>query len=158
MLYAYGMGVRVDYALARMLWEKAAAASNTEAMVYLGWMYSTGRGVVQDYGVAREWYEKAAAAGHSGAMNSLGQFHDYGCGVAEDHDEARRWYEKAGNSGDSTIAKLAKANLALLDQPDRHRARIAVARGYGCGATAPASGQMPSSNSLPSSDRAPSLQ
>jgi TPR repeat protein len=58
-MYAQGQGVSQHYAKARQWFEKAAAASNAEAMFMLGALYEHGAGVPQDYLKAREWYEKA---------------------------------------------------------------------------------------------------
>ena len=54
-----------------MLYEKAAAAGNPDAMINLGVLSADGKGVPQDAAQARAWYEKAAAAGSSIARERL---------------------------------------------------------------------------------------
>lgn len=99
-----------DYALARRLYEQAAATGHAYAMSNLGHMYKDGSGVKQDYAEARRWFEKAAAAGNPGAMGNVGFLHENGLGVPQDFSIARVWYEKgaAGGSSNST------SNLAHL--------------------------------------------
>jgi uncharacterized caspase-like protein len=89
-----------DYAVARQLYEKAAAMGSVTAMNNLGAIYSVGNGVPQDYAEARKWFEKATA-GLPVAMTNLGQFYRDGHGVARDYAEARKWFEKAAAAGDS---------------------------------------------------------
>jgi uncharacterized protein len=54
-----------------MLYKKAAAAGNPQAMYNLGWLYEKGWGVTQDDAQAREWYQKAADAGYATAKAAL---------------------------------------------------------------------------------------
>ena len=56
-----------DPGSARLWFEQAAAAGNTQAMVNLGLLLSD-----SDPEAARRWYEQAAAAGDSSAMLNLG--------------------------------------------------------------------------------------
>jgi TIR domain/Sel1 repeat len=59
--------VQKDYAVARQLYEKAAAAGSAAAMAGLGNLYYNGNGVPKDYDQARTWYAKAVAAGYTPA-------------------------------------------------------------------------------------------
>jgi carboxyl-terminal processing protease len=103
--FAYQLG-RVaydqkDYARARDLFERAAAAGNAASMNNLGTLYSAGNGVTQDYAEARRWYEKSASMDLPIAMGNLGILYRDGKGVTQDYAEARRWFEKAAAAGDA---------------------------------------------------------
>lgn len=95
MLYAYGTGVRQDYAQARLWFEEAAALGHAEAQHKLGEMYARGWGVRQDMTKALVWYEKAAERGASAAQFELGVMYEYGRNVPQDKARAREWYDKA---------------------------------------------------------------
>ena len=62
-MYAYELGVTLDYGESRRLYEQAALLGHPPAMALLGDMYYDGLGVRRDYVAARDWYEKAAALG-----------------------------------------------------------------------------------------------
>jgi TPR repeat protein len=66
------------------LFQKAAAAGNTDAMNQVGVMYRDGLGAGQDYSTARDWFQKAADAGNNLAMNNLGVLYETGKGVVQD--------------------------------------------------------------------------
>jgi uncharacterized protein len=74
--YANGWGVTQDYGKAREIFQKAADADYSNAMVNLGLLYHTGEGVARDDTKAREWFQKAADAGSNLAMNNLGALWD----------------------------------------------------------------------------------
>lgn len=59
-LYAFGRGVRQDYAKARGWYEKAAAQGNAMAQYNLGSLYALGQGVPQDNVRAYMWFNLAA--------------------------------------------------------------------------------------------------
>ena len=77
------------------LFESAAEAGNSDAMVDLGLIYSNGSGIGQDIDKARYWYEKAANANNTLGMFALGVMYDKGQGLPQDYTMARVWYEKA---------------------------------------------------------------
>ena len=108
--YLNGTGVPKDYAQAKQLFEKAAAAGNADAMDNLGRLYDNGNGVPQDYAQAKQWYEKGVAAGSPWAMSDLGLFYSNGNGVPRDYAQAKQWYEKAAAAGNA----VAMNNLGVL--------------------------------------------
>jgi Caspase domain/Sel1 repeat len=101
---------RKDYAEARRLYDKAAAAGYAMAMNNIGAFYESGSGVAKNYEEAARWYGKAAAAGEPIAMIDLGWLYEYGDGVAKDIAQARRLYEAAANAG----VPAGMNNLGLL--------------------------------------------
>jgi uncharacterized caspase-like protein len=101
---------RKDYAEARRLYEKAAAAGYTIAMNNIGALYEGGAGVARNYDEAARWYAKAAAAGEPIAMVDLGWQYETGHGVKKDYAEARRLYETAVKAG----VPAAMNNLGLM--------------------------------------------
>jgi hypothetical protein len=101
---------RKDYAEARRLYDKAAAAGYAMAMNNIGALYEGGSGVPKNYTEAARWYGKAVAAGEPIAMVDLGWQYEHGHGVAKDLAEARRLYEAAANAG----VPAGMNNLGLL--------------------------------------------
>jgi len=90
---------RKDYAEARRLYEKAAAAGYAMAMNNIGALYEGGSGVARNYDEAARWYAKAVAAGEPIAMVDLGWQYEHGHGVTKNLAEARRLYGAAANAG-----------------------------------------------------------
>ena len=70
-MYAYGQGVKQDYAEALRWYRKAADGGHAGAMANLGHMYENGDGVGQDKAEAIKWYRKAAAKGFAKAQAEL---------------------------------------------------------------------------------------
>jgi hypothetical protein len=103
-------GARKDYAEARRLFEKAAAAGYAMAMNNIGALYEGGSGVPKNYVESARWYGKAVAAGEPIAMIDLGWQYEHGHGVKQDLAEARRLYEAAANAG----VPAGMNNLGLL--------------------------------------------
>jgi TPR repeat protein len=101
-----------DWAVARLRYEKAAAAGDGKAMSNLGSLYQLGLGVPQDYAKAKEWFEKAAAAGDGAGMSNLGSIYQFGRGVPRDYAKAKGWFEKAAAAGNGT----GMSNLGWLYQ------------------------------------------
>jgi uncharacterized caspase-like protein len=101
---------RKDYAEARWLYDRAAAAGYAMAMNNIGALYEGGEGVPVNYAEAVTWYGKAVAAGEPIAMVDLGWLYEHGHGVKPDLAEARRLYETAANAG----VPDAMNNLGLL--------------------------------------------
>jgi tetratricopeptide (TPR) repeat protein len=90
---------RKDFAEARRLYEKAAAAGYAMAMNNIGALYEGGNGTPVNYAEAARWYGKAVAAGEPIAMVDLGWQYEHGHGVVKDLAEARRLYEAATDAG-----------------------------------------------------------
>jgi tetratricopeptide (TPR) repeat protein len=103
-------GARKDYAEARRLYDKAAAAGYAMAINNIGGTYEGGDGVARSYAEAMRWYAKAVAAGEPIAMVNLGWLYEHGQGVAQDLAEARRLYETAAKAG----VPAGMNNLGLL--------------------------------------------
>lgn len=88
-----------DYAAARPLLERAAAAGNTEAMGYLGIIYLNGWGTAARPKDAIPLLRQATAAGDARATNALGAAYKAGVGVDRDYDEAMRLFRIAQEKG-----------------------------------------------------------
>jgi hypothetical protein len=101
---------RKDFAEARRLYDKAAAAGYAMAMNNIGAMYEGGDGVPRNYAEAVRWYSKAVTLGEPIAMVDLGWLYEHGHGVAQDLSEARRLYETAAKAG----VPAGMNNLGLL--------------------------------------------
>jgi hypothetical protein len=98
------------------LYNFAADAGHTLAMIDLGDMYRDGRLVMWNDAEAVHLYRKAADAGDTRGMVELGRMYETGRGVAKDAAEAARWYRKAADAG-SVYAMEALRGLALASQP-----------------------------------------
>ena len=102
---------RKDFAEARRLYDKAAAAGYRMAMNNIGAMYEDGhQGQPHDHAEAVKWYTKAADAGEPVAMMNLGYMYEAGRGVKKNCAEAVRLYQSASKAGLS----WAMSNLGLL--------------------------------------------
>ena len=62
-MYAYGQGVRQDYAEALRWYHKAAEQGDAEAQYNLGAMYDNGDGVRRNFHLSKEWFGKACDSG-----------------------------------------------------------------------------------------------
>ena len=98
-MYANGDGVKQDYKLAVLWYEKAAKRSHPAAQNNLGVLYHNGRGVKKDYKKARKWYEKSAAQGYGRAFDNLGWIYQNGQGVNVDYNKAFEYYSKGAAQG-----------------------------------------------------------
>jgi len=103
-LYDTGALGRGDPTAAKLLFEKAAAGGDIEALRALGQVYEMGKGVHPDYAKARDYYEKAAAKGDAGAMRLLGLLYERGLGVPRDAAKAKSWADKAKTAADTEQA------------------------------------------------------
>jgi TPR repeat protein len=101
---------RKDYAEARRLYDKAAAAGYPMALNNIGGMYEGGQGVPVNYPEAARWYRKSVDAGEPIAMVDLGWLYETAHGVPKDCAEAVRLYEAAVKAG----IPSAMNNLGLL--------------------------------------------
>jgi hypothetical protein len=92
-------GARKDFAEARRLCDKAAAAGYPMAFNNIGALYEGGDGTRLDYAQAVNWYKKAVDLGEPIAMVDLGHQYENGHGVKKDCAEAVRLYETAVKAG-----------------------------------------------------------
>ena len=90
-MYRQGKDVPADLSLAADWFRKAAAQSNTEAMIQLAIMYGTGRGLPKDESQTVFWFRQAAELGDSSAQFNLGGMYARGQGVAQNYVEAYKW-------------------------------------------------------------------
>lgn len=81
------------------LYEQAARAGDTEAMLRAGSAYASGLGTAQDMDMAARWYAQSAQAGNAEGQYRLGLAYADGLGVNKDVTQARHWLEKASASG-----------------------------------------------------------
>lgn len=109
---AYRVG---DYAKARELWEKLAAAGDAYAMNNLGILYDRGQGVAVDLGRALHWFGLSAKAGNPQGMSNYGWMLDQGRGMEARPEEAARWYDKSARAGQAE----AQFNLGLMYERGR---------------------------------------
>jgi TPR repeat protein len=104
---AYAKG---DYAAARRIWEKLAAAGDGLAMNNLGVLYDQGQGVEPDMGRALHWFAQAAKAGDPAGMSNYGRMLEQGRGIPASPEEAARWFDLAARKGQP----VAQYNLGML--------------------------------------------
>jgi TPR repeat protein len=107
-------GLKQSYVMAAMLFEKAVAQGDPDAMNHLAHLYDTGRGVDQSFKKALELYTMAAEQGKVGAMVNLGVLFIQGQGVAQSNELARAWWTKAAKKG----GQMAIENLERLDKQE----------------------------------------
>jgi TPR repeat protein len=88
-------GVKQSYIMARMLFEKAVAQGDPDAMFDFARLYEDGRGVVQSFQKAAELYTMAAEQGHVNAMYNLGLMYKTGQGVAQSFKKTFELYAMA---------------------------------------------------------------
>ena len=108
-MYANGLGVKPDPAVAAQWLQKAAAQGNADAEASLGVLYMNGKGVNQDVAAARGWFAKAAAQDQSLAAFNLGVLYDNGQGGPADKAKSAQYYLQAANLGDAE----AQLNLGV---------------------------------------------
>ena len=109
--YVHGIGVSVDYAIAKQWCEKATEQGYDVAQYFMA-----------EYFVGNDkdkylWYEKAAKQGYAAAENVVGLYYEKGVGgIPKNLTEAVKWYRKAAAQGHS----VAQCNLAncLFDGHD----------------------------------------
>jgi TPR repeat protein len=105
-------GVKQSYVMAVMLYEKAVAQGDPDAMYDLALLYHQGQGVVQSFKKAAEFYTMAAEQGQVEAMVGLGAHYFQGQGVAQSNELTRKWWTKAANEGN----EIAIGNLKILGE------------------------------------------
>lgn len=100
-MYHHGLGVKLDYAIARQWYEKAIqTGGDPEAYVNLGSLYEHSMGVSQNYGKAAELYREGMEKGSRKAYSFLGFMYQTGQGVPQDFEEAYKLYKKGDALGD----------------------------------------------------------
>lgn len=105
-----------EYPQALALYEKAAKAGDSGAMMRLAAMYSTGiGGITQDIKQSYQWYLKAAEKGNPEGQYQVGLSYARGFGVEKDEAKALEWLDKAEKNG----YPLAKETLKTLSQAGR---------------------------------------
>jgi len=105
-----GLGVPADESQAYSLFERAAAADDSEAMFFLGQMNLLGHGPAQnnpdaDRDAAR-WFFEAARRGHADAQYHLGLLFYAGTGVQKNPAEALKWIRRAAKNGHATARQF----------------------------------------------------
>jgi TPR repeat protein len=105
-------GLKQSYVMARMLFEKAVAQDDPDAMYCVACLHRDGQGGVQSYKKAAELFTMAAEQGNFDAMYNLGLMYIHGQGVDQSNVLAREWWTKAANEGQEEAIK----NLQILDE------------------------------------------
>jgi TPR repeat protein len=108
-------GVKQSYVMAVMLYEKAVAQGDPDAMYDLALLYHQGQGVVQSFKKAAELFTMAAEQGEVDAMTNLGVMYIQGQGVDQSNELARKWWTKAANEEEEDAIKALK----MLDEKER---------------------------------------
>ena len=120
-IYAQGLGVDPDPALAARWYFSAAQHSNNIAEAQLGNLYYNGNGVPHDLKKAYEYYTRAQKHGSIDAAKHLGDMYLNGEIVEKSDTQAIKWYMFAAKKGNaaaqSKLAQLVKEGRAgALDE------------------------------------------
>jgi TPR repeat protein len=91
-----------------MLYEKAVAQGDPDAMFNLALLYRKGQGVEQSDEKTVELYTMAAEREHLNAMVGLGVMYLKGQGVAQSYELAREWLTKAADEGNEIAINAVK--------------------------------------------------
>ncbi len=125
MMYAGGMGVAVDLAVATRWYRLSADAGLPAGQHALGltwWTsrYWTGLALVGDYSEAVRLFRLAADRGHVPSYLYLGLAHQFGYGTERDYAAALGWYQKAAAAGEvDAMVRLAEmAEAGQGSDPD----------------------------------------
>jgi len=95
-----------NYALARRIFERQAAAGITQAMTFMAWLEDNGFGAPENPEAAAAWDARAAAAGDHVGMFNAGLNHLRGRGVPRDDARGRALIDRAAEMGDETAQRL----------------------------------------------------
>ena len=109
-LYAEGLGVDQNYAVAAKWFQKAADQSEAKAQHALGLLHEKKLITDADPQKAAEYYKLAAAQGLAKAQVSLGVLYQQGEITPQDYGRAREWYQKAAAQNHPR----AQNNLGIL--------------------------------------------
>jgi TPR repeat protein len=97
--YAFGrLGLKYDWTIAMIWFQKSAEQNNAEAECRLGTGYGYGVGLEKNSFEAAKWYRKSADQNFVEAYWRLGCCYDWAGGVPIDHAEAVKWFIKAAES------------------------------------------------------------
>ena len=109
--YDYGQaGVRMDQALARVWYEKAALKGEARAANNLGCSARDGEGGPINKQLAAKWFKVGAELGHVQAATNYAIALMRGDGVEKDVKAAERWLKASAKAGD----ELAEQQLEVL--------------------------------------------
>jgi TPR repeat protein len=92
-------GLKQSYVMARMLFEKAVAQGDPDAMFNLARLYENGQGVAQSDEKTAELYAMAVEQGHASAMFNLGNAYRDGQGVVQSFKKAAELFAMAAEQG-----------------------------------------------------------
>jgi len=92
-------GLKQSYVMASMLWEKAVAQGDPDAMYNLALLYKDGQGVVQSVEKEIELYTLAAEQGYAKALFNLGCMYRDGQGVVQSFEKSVELYTMAAKQG-----------------------------------------------------------
>jgi TPR repeat protein len=110
-LYMHGIGLELNYTLAKNWSWIAATKGNPLGQDTMGELYKLGEGgVPQDYQQAQALFAKAAAQDCALAENELGDLYLSGTGVERNRKEAFKWYKQAADRDDA----MGQNNLGYM--------------------------------------------
>ena len=111
-LYQYGLGVEIDFAVAALWYRRAAEQSHPNAQAKLGYLLARGLGIAKDLAESARWFREAAEQGVADARFNLGLMYAMGSGVERDRVQALMWLNLAHEGGvaeaDARRAELAR--------------------------------------------------
>lgn len=120
MMYESGIGVPVDYNMARDLYIEASRERLPDSMYNLALMYAHGRGVGQNYLEAVRLLNTAASEHkHPAAALALALMRVHGLGVEVDYGDAFKWLELA-MKGETSISTEASRVKDILSESVRN--------------------------------------
>jgi TPR repeat protein len=99
LMYARGIGVTKDYAIAMRWFQRAAEQGAPHAVYLIGLMHERGFGVPRDYAAALAWYRRAAEQNFAPAELAVARFYGHGLAVAHDPVQRVVWLTRAANHG-----------------------------------------------------------
>jgi hypothetical protein len=111
-LYASGVGMKMDKREAVSWYRKSAEQGYPVGQWNLAFMYVRGEGVAADFTEARQLFRKSAENGFANAQYDLGMMLLQGLGGKQDQNEAEKWFRMAAEQG----YREAKKILKELDQ------------------------------------------
>lgn len=125
----YDVGFLHDREKAKIWYEKAAEAGDSQAMAYLSSFYRNGRGGEKKMEEAFSWAKKSADAECAMGYYELGECHEAGAGVDKSRQHAAELYIQAYEAGYKkeghtalAIGRLYGWGLSMPDGPDLNKA------------------------------------
>jgi len=108
-MYATGVGMKMDKKEAVKWYEKSAAQGDPVGMWNLAFMYIKGEGGLEkDYAKARNLFRSSAELGYANAQYDLGIVLLDGVGGEPDKADAVKWFKKAADQGNRDAKKILK--------------------------------------------------